>query len=111
VLPGLHELFLQGLRPEHCIATPLEHARFLSGSLRDILQQTTTVSWVLSILRQIDYSRASTTHLHPLLGLPHCFQVPCYHRRVDYDRIAQVNSILLKDRYGEPERGGVNRSR
>jgi hypothetical protein len=38
VLPGLHELFLQGLRPEHCIAIPLEHARLLSGSLRDVLQ-------------------------------------------------------------------------
>jgi hypothetical protein len=54
VLPGLHELFLQGLRPEHCVAIPLEHARFLSRSLRDILQQTTAVSWVLSTLRQID---------------------------------------------------------
>jgi hypothetical protein len=38
VLSGLHELFLQGLRPEHCVAVPLEHARFLSGSLQDILQ-------------------------------------------------------------------------
>jgi hypothetical protein len=38
VLPGLHELFLQGLRPEHCIAIPLEHARLLSGSLRDVVQ-------------------------------------------------------------------------
>jgi hypothetical protein len=51
VLPCFHELFLQGLRPEHCVAIPLEHARLLLGSLRDILQQTTTVSWVLSILR------------------------------------------------------------
>jgi hypothetical protein len=57
VLSGLHELFLQGLRPEHCVAIPLEHARLLSGSLCDILQQTTAVNWVLSILRQIDYSR------------------------------------------------------
>jgi hypothetical protein len=44
VLPGLRELFLQGLRPEHCVAVSLEHARLLSGSLRDILQQTTTVN-------------------------------------------------------------------
>jgi hypothetical protein len=44
VLPGLHELFLQGLRPEHYVAIPLEHARFLSGSLHDILQQTTAVT-------------------------------------------------------------------
>jgi hypothetical protein len=76
-------LFLQGLRPEHYIAVPLEHARFLSGFLHDILQQTTAVTWVLSILRQIDYSRASTTHLHPLLSLAHRFQVTCYCRRVD----------------------------
>jgi hypothetical protein len=34
-------------------------------------------------LRQIDYSRTSTTHLHPLLGLAHRFQVTCYRRRVD----------------------------
>jgi hypothetical protein len=38
VLPGLHELFLQGLRLEHCVAISLEHATLLSGSLRDILQ-------------------------------------------------------------------------
>jgi hypothetical protein len=38
VLPGRHELFLQGLRPEHCVIIPLEHARLLSGSLHDILQ-------------------------------------------------------------------------
>jgi hypothetical protein len=83
VLPSLHELFLQGLRSEHCVAIPLENARFLSGPLRDIMQQTTAVSWILSILQQIDYSRASTTHLHPLLGLAHRFQVLCYRRWVD----------------------------
>jgi hypothetical protein len=38
VLLGLYELFLQGLRPEHCVAVSLEHVRFLSGSLHDILQ-------------------------------------------------------------------------
>jgi hypothetical protein len=37
VLPGLCELFLQCFRPEHCIAVPLEHVRFLSGSIHDIL--------------------------------------------------------------------------
>jgi hypothetical protein len=37
VLPGLYELFLQGLRPEHCVAVSLEHVRFFSGSLYDIL--------------------------------------------------------------------------
>jgi hypothetical protein len=75
VLPDLHELFLQGLRPEHYIAIPLEHTRLLSGSLRDILQQTTTVSRVLSILRQIDCFGVPTTHLHSLLGLAHRLQV------------------------------------
>jgi hypothetical protein len=34
-------------------------------------------------LRQMDYSRALTTHLHPLLGLAHRFQVTSYRRRVD----------------------------
>jgi hypothetical protein len=49
VLPGLHELFFQGLRPENCVAVSLEHVRFLSGSFHDILQQTTVVTWVLNI--------------------------------------------------------------
>jgi hypothetical protein len=48
VLLGLREFFLQCFRPEHCIAVSLEHLRFLSGSLHDILQQTTTVIQVLS---------------------------------------------------------------
>jgi hypothetical protein len=48
VLPGLSELFLQCFRSEHCIAISLELVRFLSGSLHDILQQTTTVTRVLS---------------------------------------------------------------
>jgi hypothetical protein len=38
VLPGLREFFLQSFRPEHCIAVSLEHLRFLSRSLHDILQ-------------------------------------------------------------------------
>jgi hypothetical protein len=49
VLPGLCELFLQFLRPEHSVAVSLEHIKFLSGSLHDILQQITTVTRVLSI--------------------------------------------------------------
>jgi hypothetical protein len=48
VLLGLCEFFLQCFRPEHGIAVSLEHLRFLSGSLHDILQQTTTVIRVLS---------------------------------------------------------------
>jgi hypothetical protein len=66
VLPGLHELFLQGLRLEHCVAIPLEHTKFLSGSLHDILQQTTAVTWVLSI-----YGRL-TTQGHRQLTFIHC---------------------------------------
>jgi hypothetical protein len=37
VFPGLREFFLQCFSPEHCIAVSLEHFRFLSGSLHDIL--------------------------------------------------------------------------
>jgi hypothetical protein len=48
VLPGLREFFLQCLRPKHYIVVSLEHVRFLSGSLHDILQQTITVTRVLS---------------------------------------------------------------
>jgi hypothetical protein len=48
VLRGLGEFFLQCFRPEHRIAISLEHFRFLSGSLHDILQQTTLVTRVLS---------------------------------------------------------------
>jgi hypothetical protein len=55
VLPGLREFLIQCFRPEHCIAVPLKHVRFLSGSLHDILQQTTIVTRVLSI-----YGRLTT---------------------------------------------------
>jgi hypothetical protein len=55
VLPGLREFFLQCFRPEHCVAVSLEHVRFLSGSLHDILQEITTVTRVLSI-----YGRLTT---------------------------------------------------
>jgi hypothetical protein len=48
VLPGLREFFLQCLRLKHCIAVALQHLRFLSGPLHDILQQTTTVTRVLN---------------------------------------------------------------
>jgi hypothetical protein len=55
VLPGLGEFFLQCFRLEHCIAISLEHLRFLSGSLHDILQQTTIVTQVFNT-----YGRSST---------------------------------------------------
>jgi hypothetical protein len=48
VLPGFRELFLQCFHPEHYVSIALEHVKFLLGSLQDILQQTTTVTWVLS---------------------------------------------------------------
>jgi hypothetical protein len=48
VLPSLREFFLQSFCPEHCIAVFLEHLRFLSRSLHNILQQTTIVTRVLS---------------------------------------------------------------
>jgi hypothetical protein len=37
VLLGLREFLLQCFRPEHGIAISLEHVRFLSGYLHDIL--------------------------------------------------------------------------
>jgi hypothetical protein len=55
VLPGLYELFFQSFRPEHSVAISLEHVRFLSGYLHNILQQTTAVTWVLNI-----YGRLTT---------------------------------------------------
>jgi hypothetical protein len=66
VLPGLYKLFFQGFRPEHCVAVSLEQVRFLSGSLHDILQQTTAVTRVLSI-----YGR-STTQGYRQLTFIHC---------------------------------------
>jgi hypothetical protein len=39
---SLGELFLQRLGPEHRIAKPLEHLRFLPGPLHDILQKAST---------------------------------------------------------------------
>jgi hypothetical protein len=44
VLPGLVEFLLQRFRPEHCIAIPLEHIGFLSGSLHDILHNATIIT-------------------------------------------------------------------
>jgi hypothetical protein len=71
VLPGLHELFLQCFHPEHCIAVSLEHIKFLSGSLHDILQQTIAGTWVLSTYgrltiqgyRQLTFIHYSTWHI------------------------------------------------
>jgi hypothetical protein len=47
VLSGLIEFFLQRLCLEHCIAIPLEHIIFLSGSLHDILQKAIIITRVL----------------------------------------------------------------
>jgi hypothetical protein len=48
MLPGLHELLLQGFRPEHCVAVPLKQVGLLPGPLRDVLPQTTDIIWVLN---------------------------------------------------------------
>jgi hypothetical protein len=66
VLPGLRELFLQCFRPKHCIAIPLEHVRFLSKSLHDILREITTVIWVLNIYGKL------TTRWYRQLTFIHC---------------------------------------
>jgi hypothetical protein len=44
VLPGFSEFFLQSFCPKHRIAIPLEHVKFLSGSLRDIPHKATTLA-------------------------------------------------------------------
>jgi hypothetical protein len=65
VLPGLYELLLQGLCLEHCVIVSLEHVRFLSGPLHNTLQQTTTVTWVLSIYgRLTTQGRRQLTFIH-----------------------------------------------
>jgi hypothetical protein len=67
VPPGLYELFFQSLCPEHCVAVSLEHVRYLLGSLHDILQQTTAVTWVLNI-----YGRLTTQGYRQLTFI-HCW--------------------------------------
>jgi hypothetical protein len=74
VLPGLVEFLFQRFRPEHCIAIPLEHIEFLSGSLHDIVHNATNITWVLNssgtrLLKGI------VTYLHPLLSPVHQLQV------------------------------------
>jgi hypothetical protein len=58
VLPGLYELFLQGLRLEYCVTVSLEHVRFLSGSLHDILQESTVSPYPWSMS---DFCRGLST--------------------------------------------------
>jgi hypothetical protein len=70
VLPGLVEFFLQRFRPEHCIAIPLEHIGFLSGSLHDILRKATIITWVLNSVG-IQLLGDTVTYLHPLLSPAH----------------------------------------
>jgi hypothetical protein len=64
-LSGLHELLFQGFRPEYCVAEPLKHVRLLPGPLRDILQQTTDINWVLN-------TKGLTTQRCRLLTFIHC---------------------------------------
>jgi hypothetical protein len=70
VLPGLNELFLQRLYPEHCIAIPLEHIRLLSGSLHDILQKAMIITRVLQSGR-IRLLKSPVMYLHRLLSPAH----------------------------------------
>jgi hypothetical protein len=65
VLPGLIEFFLQRLYPEQCIAIPLEHIGFLSGSLHDILQKAIIITRVLKY-GGIRLLKGPVTYLHPL---------------------------------------------
>jgi hypothetical protein len=81
VLPGLIEFLLQRFCPEHCIAIPMEHIGFLSGSLHDILHKATIITWVLTsggtrLLKGI------ITYIHPLLSLAHRFEVAGHHHWV-----------------------------
>jgi hypothetical protein len=71
VLPGLARFFLQRLRAEHCVAVPLEHVRFLLGSLHDILHKTTI---------SIEYSMPQGNRL---LKVPQRTFIHCSARRID----------------------------
>jgi hypothetical protein len=82
VLPGLIEFFLQRLCPEHCIAIPVEHIGFLSGSLHDILQKAIIITRVLKYGR-IRLLKGPVMYLHPLLSPVHRLQIAGYRRRVD----------------------------
>jgi hypothetical protein len=61
-------------------------------------------------LWQTDYSRALTTHLHPLLGLAHRFQVTCYCRRVD-EVVCQEFNPTTTTRGGSRHRRRADRLR
>jgi hypothetical protein len=82
VLPGLVEFLLQRFRLEHYIAIPLEHIRFLSGSLHDILHNATIITWVLNS-GGTQLLKGTVTYLHPLLSPTHGFQVAGHRRWVD----------------------------
>jgi hypothetical protein len=52
----------------------MEHARFLSGSLHDILQNATTITWVLNF-GGIRLLKGTVTYIHPQLSPARCLQV------------------------------------
>jgi hypothetical protein len=70
VLSGLVEIFFQRFRPEHCIAIPLEHIGFLSGSLHDILHKATIITRVFSF-DGIRLLKGTVTYLDPWLSPAH----------------------------------------
>jgi hypothetical protein len=82
VLPGLIEFLLQRFCPEHCVAIPLKHIRFLSGSLHDILHKATIITQVFSS-DGIRLLKGTVTYLHPLLSPAHRLQVVGYRRQVN----------------------------
>jgi hypothetical protein len=65
VLLGLHELLFQSFRPEYCVTEALKHVGLLTGPLRDVLQHTTDISWVLN-------TKGPTTQRCQLLTFIHC---------------------------------------
>jgi hypothetical protein len=66
MLPGLHKLVLQRLQGD-----------LSATSCVDKTHKTGTQRY------RVDYSRVMATHLHPLLGLADCLQVPGHRRRID----------------------------
>jgi hypothetical protein len=93
VFPGLIELLLQCFCSEHCVAVSLEHVRFLSGPLHDILHKATIII-EYSILAEFDYSRV----------LPRTF-IHCLARHIDSKLRATITgSIRSSARSSNPPR-------
>jgi hypothetical protein len=81
VFPGLVELLLQRLCSEHCVAVSLEHVRFLSGPLHDILHKATIIIEYSTLWNST--TEGTATYLHPLLSTAHRLQVANHSHRVN----------------------------